>query len=401
MKMQVYLDHSATTPLRPQVREAMEPFLAESFGNPSSLHSLGQAARAAVEQARRRLLTVLSVKGGRLVFTGSGSEADNLAIMGFAKSRPGGRVIRSAIEHKAVIRCTDALADSGYDVQVSAVNGEGVVDLESLADLLEQDGRPTLVSVMWANNETGVIQPLDRIRNLCREKDAVFHCDAVQALGKVPVSLETVDMLALSAHKIGGPKGIGALWIGEGIAIEPVVHGGGQEGGLRSGTENVAGIVGFAEAAAVVAAEQPHESERLLSLRQQLEDGLGAAMPELVVNGRGAPQRLPNVVNVSLPDVDIEGLLTSLDLEGICVSSGSACTTGSVDPSHVMVAMGRKGDLAQNTIRFSLGWGTDAQQIERVLETFPRVVERVREFNQRFPPNRSPVAGPGAAHHEA
>ncbi len=381
MKRQIYLDYSATTPLHPQVRTAMAASLDEVFGNPSSIHSFGRDARVAVEDARRRLLDALGAKRGQLIFTGSGSEADCLAVLGFAWRRPGGCVVRSSIEHKAVVKATKALEADGYDVRVAPVDGHGVVDLKALAELLPEDGRPTLVSVMWANNETGVVQPVRELADLCRERDATFHSDAVQAFGKLPLDVDAagVDLLALSAHKLGGPKGIGALLIRGDIELQPLVHGGGQESGLRAGTENVAGIVGFAEAGAVSTAELDSESVRLGGLRDRLQAGLLEAHPEIVVNGGDAP-RLPNVLNISIPDIDIEGVLTSLDLEGISVSSGSACTTGSVEPSQVAVAMGLKGDLAQNTIRLSLGWGTQAEDIEYVIQMFPKVVGRVREF---------------------
>ncbi len=377
-----YLDYSATTPLRPEVRQAMEPYLDRRFGNPSSIHSHGREARAAVEGARRLVLESLKLSRGRVIFTGSGSEADNLAVLGFARRHPGGCVVRSSIEHKAVIASTQALQAAAYEVRVAPVDARGVIDLEALAQIVPTDGRPTLVSVMWANNETGVVQPLRPVADLCRERGAVLHSDAVQAFGKVPwgPELEDVDLLALSGHKIGGPKGIGALIVHGAIELEPLIYGGGQEGGLRSGTESVANIVGFAEAARIAAAELAAESTRLRELRDRLRSGLLRALPEIVVNGGEAPVRLPNVLNISVPAIDIEGVLTALDLEGICVSSGSACTTGSVEPSHVMRAMGREGDLAANTIRMSLGWETRGEEIEYALETLPRVVRRVREF---------------------
>ena len=340
----------------------------------------------AVEDARRRLLATLGADEGRLVFTGSGSEADNLAIVGFARRNPGGCIIRSSIEHKAVVAATKALQAGGYAVQVAPVDGRGVVDVAALERLVSGAGGSTLVSVMWANNETGVIQPVSQIAELCRIHGAVFFSDAVQAFGKVPVApLDVgVDMIALAAHKIGGPKGVGALVAGRAMDLEPVVYGGGQEGGLRAGTENVAGLAGFAAAAEAAAEDLGGEAARLSSLRDRLEAGLLSELPEIVINGSDAPERLPNVTSVSVPDVDIEGLLTSLDLEGICVSSGSACTTGSVEASHVMQAMGREGDYAANTIRISLGWETHADDVEYVVGTFPKLVRRVREYSKRF-----------------
>ncbi len=382
MKKAIYLDYSATTPLRPEVRPAIAPYLEGQFGNPSSTHRYGRDARVAVDEARRSLLDALGARRGRIVFSGSGSEADCLAVLGFARRRPGGCVVRSAIEHKAVIASTRALAESGYDVRVAPVHENGTVDTERLADLIPDDGRPTLVSVMWANNETGVIQPVAELAQLCHERRATFHSDAVQAFGKIPLELEDAggDLVALAAHKLGGPKGVGALFVRGEVELEPIVYGGGQEGGLRAGTENVAGIVGFAAAATVAVSELQTESARLGALRDRLESGLREALPEIFVNGGDAPRRLPNVLNVSIPGIDLEGLLTALDLEGICVSSGSACTTGSVEPSHVITAMGREGDLARNAIRLSLGWGTREDDIAYVLRVFPKLVKRLRAF---------------------
>jgi cysteine desulfurase len=382
VKKAIYLDYSATTPLRPEVRPAIAPYLEGQFGNPSSTHRYGRDARVAVDEARRSLLDALGARRGRIVFSGSGSEADCLAVLGFARRRPGGCVVRSAIEHKAVIASTRALAESGYDVRVAPVHENGTVDTERLADLIPDDGRPTLVSVMWANNETGVIQPVAELAQLCHERRATFHSDAVQAFGKIPLELEDAggDLVALAAHKLGGPKGVGALFVRGEVELEPIVYGGGQEGGLRAGTENVAGIVGFAAAATVAVSELQTESARLGALRDRLESGLREALPEIFVNGGDAPRRLPNVLNVSIPGIDLEGLLTALDLEGICVSSGSACTTGSVEPSHVITAMGREGDLARNAIRLSLGWGTREDDIAYVLRVFPKLVKRLRAF---------------------
>lgn len=360
----------------------MEPYLSERYGNPSSIHACGREARQAVEEARRQLGRLLANgRDRRLIFTGSGSEADNLAVLGFARRAPGGRIIRSSIEHKAVLEATRALAQTGYDVREVPVGPDGVVDLDALAELLADDGRPTLVSVMWANNETGVVQPLRDISTLCRERGAYLHSDAVQAFGKLRLDLEAVpvDLLVISAHKIGGPKGVGALLSGDTIQLEPLIYGGGQEHGIRSGTLDVAGIVGFATAAELVVAELPTAAPAWRALRERLEAGLREAVPEIVVNGAEVT-RLPHVSNVSIPGVDLEGLLTALDLEGICVSSGSACTTGSIEPSHVLRAMGRKGEMANNTVRLSLGWGTSEDDIDQVVSTFPRVVRRVREF---------------------
>ncbi len=385
MRRTVYLDYAATSPIRPEVREAMGPFNDAAFGNPSSIHAYGRDARVAVEAARRRILGALGVTDGNLVFTGSGTESDNLAVLGFGRRHPDACIIRSAVEHKAVIAATEALRAAGRRVHSIPVDEHGVLDLRALEDLLPTDGRPTLVSVMWANNETGVVQPIERVAALCQARGAVLHSDAVQAMGKLDLHLgdTAVQLLSLSAHKLGGPKGIGALVVRGAVELEPLLFGGGQEFGLRSGTENVAGIVGCAEAVAMSAAACESESARLRALQEQLEADLLEALPELVVNGAAAPQRLPHITSVSVPDVDIEGLLTALDLEGVCLSSGSACTTGSVEASHVARAMGLGGDLARNTIRLSLGWGTEPEDIDYVSATLPKLVRRIRNFTAR------------------
>lgn len=376
-----YLDYAATTPVRPEVLRAMQPFWAERFGNPSSPHAAGRAARAALDEARRRLARALDGERGVVAFTGCGSEADNLAVLGFARQRPAARVLHSAVEHKGVLAAARAATAEGADVVPLPVDARGVLRLDALeAELTRSDGRPTLVSVMWANNETGVLQPVAEVARLCRTHGAVFHTDAVQAFGKVPVDVDEVraDLVALSAHKIGGPKGIGALFLREPLDLAPTVYGGGHERGLRSGTPAVPLAVGFAEAGERAVGERPNEAARLGALRDRLEAGLSAEIPDLEINGAGAP-RLPNILNASLAGVTIDALLMALDLEGIAVSSGSACTTGAVEPSHVAVAMGREGEWAENTLRFSLGWASREDDVDRALDVVPRVVARVRE----------------------
>jgi cysteine desulfurase len=378
----VYLDHAATTSLRPEVLDAMAPYFGERFGNPSSQHRWGRQARNALEQARERVAAALGAKRREIVFTGGGTEADNLAVLGRwrsecrAPSQRGGAIVCSAIEHKAVGAAAQCAADEGAELIVLGVDDDGRVDLGAVDEALRV--RPCVVSVMWANNEVGTIEPVGDIADRCNRAGIVFHTDAVQAFAKVRVRVDETlcGLLSLSAHKIGGPKGIGALYIREGVSVLPLVHGGGQERELRPGTENVAAAVGFAMAVELAAAEQQHEAERLLTLRQRLEQGLRAAVPELIVNGP-AEGRLPNIVNVTVPGADQEGLLIGLDLEGVAASGASACQSGTIKPSHVLTAMGRiaPGDAA---VRLSLGHTTTADEVDFAISAFARVVEQLR-----------------------
>ena len=374
----VYLDYAATTPLRPEAREAMLAVLGERWGNPSSVHRWGREARAALEDARARFAAVIGASPAEVVFTRGGTEADNLAVLGRARADGPRTVAVSAIEHKAVLASAKALAADGWTARVLPVDGDGRVELDALAEVLRAD-RPALVSVMWANNEVGALQPVDEIAALCHDAGAAFHTDAVQALGKLPVRLDRVpvDLAAFSAHKLGGPRGTGALFVRRGTPLEPVLFGGGQERGLRSGTEDVAGAVGFAVAAELAEAERGAVMARIAALRDRLEAGLCERVPGLRVNAAAAP-RLPTISNVSAPGADAEMLLMALDLEGIAVSSGSACSSGAVEPSHVLTAMGLPADVAGPSVRFSLGRDTTDADVHRALEVFPAVVERLR-----------------------
>jgi cysteine desulfurase len=375
----VYLDHAATTPLRPEVREAILPFLGERWGNPSSAHRWGREARAALEDARVRLAAVLGASPAEVVFTRGGTESDNLAVLGRARAVPGAPVVCSAVEHKAVLASAKAACREGSPFRALPVDGDGVVREEALPELLAE--RPAVVSVMWANNETGALQPVERIAARCREAGAVFHTDAVQAFGKVPVRVDRVpvDLLSLSAHKFGGPVGVGALFVRRGTELRPLLFGGSQERALRPGTEDVVGAVGMAVAAELAARGPEEETARLRALRDRLEAGLRAAIPELVVHAAGA-ERLPTLLNVSVPGAAADALLPTLDLEGIAASSGSACTSGAVEPSHVLTAMGIPAEVAGPSVRFSLGRGTTQEEVERVLAVVPPLVERLRTF---------------------
>jgi cysteine desulfurase len=384
MRPPVYLDYAATTPVRPEVLEAMLPYLTDrSFGNPSSGHRFGRAARAGVEQARRQIAEALGAEPSQVIFTSGGTEADNLGIVGaaLAARERGAEMCAavSAIEHKAVLAAAHAVTHLGGREVTLAVDQDGLLELEGLDSALAQS--PAVVSVMWVNNEVGMIQPVNEIAGRCREAGVVFHTDAVQAVGKVPVSLSQLPctLLTISGHKIGAPKGIGALLVRDRKAVEAIIHGGGQQFGLRPGTENVAGAVALGRAVQLAAAEQDEVARRLAALRDELSVRLKTVVPDVVINCERSP-RAPHLLSAAFPGTDSEALLMHLDLAGVAVSSGSACSTGAVEPSHVLVAMGVSRDLALGTIRFSLGRETTLEDIERAVEVVPGVVEKVRKL---------------------
>jgi len=374
----VYLDYAATTPLRPEARDAMLDVLSRRWGNPSSGHHWGREARAALEDARARFAAVIGAAPAEVVFTRGGTEADNLAVLGRARAEAARPVACSAIEHKAVLAaCKVAAGDEGR-LHVVPVDEAGIVDVDALAEIV-RDHAPSLVAVMWASNEVGALQPVERIADLCAAAGVTFHSDAVQALGKVPVRVDAVpvDLLAFSAHKLGGPRGAGVLFARRGTRLHPLLHGGGQERGLRPGTEDVASAVAFAVAAEVAEAERVEVMGRIGAMRDRLEAGLCERIAGLRINAAAAP-RLATISNLSVPGADPEMLLAALDLEGIAASSGSACSSGAVEPSHVLMAMGLPAEIAGPSVRFSLGRDSTEQDVDRVLEVFPRVVERVR-----------------------
>ena len=381
----VYLDHAATTPVRPEVLEAMLPFLTnETFGNPSSSHRFGRAARAGIEGARREVAQAVGAEPNQVIFTSGGTEADNLGIIGAAlaardRGDPACAVV-SAIEHKAVLAAAHAVCHLGGQEVVLPVDGRGQVSLDDLDRALA--GRPALVSIMWVNNEVGTVQPVAEIARRCHEAGVVFHTDAVQAFGKLPLSMADLPctLLTLSGHKIGAPKGIGALIVRDRKAVEAIIHGGGQQYGIRPGTENVAGAVAFGRAALLAAKEQAEAAPRLLGLRTRLADRLRAEIRELTVNGDGADVA-PHVLNVSVAGADSEALLMHLDLAGVAASGGSACSTGAVEPSHVLVAMGVPRDLALSAVRFSFGHESTETDVDRVAEVLPGVVAKVRQLS--------------------
>jgi cysteine desulfurase len=378
----IYLDHNATTPPDPRVVEAMLVPLRETFGNPSSLHWFGQRARAAVEEARGEVARLVGASASEIVFTGSGTEADNTALRGVAARarEPRRRVVYSGLEHHAVLNTARALADEGLDVAMARAGEDGRVDLDDLR--AKVDDRTALVAVMLANNETGVLQPIEEVVAIAREKGALVHCDAVQAAGKVPIDVRglDVDLLALSAHKFYGPKGVGILWMRRGTKLAAWSRGGSQERNRRAGTENVAGIVGMGRAAALAREELAAEGGRLLALRDRLEGRLlGGAGAR--VNGRGP--RVPNTTNVSFDGVEAESLLMALDLEGVAVSTGAACAAGAVEPSHVLRAMGLSMERVQGSLRFSLGRSNTEAHVDRAADLVAALVEKQRKSRRR------------------
>jgi cysteine desulfurase len=378
----VYLDHAATTPVREEVFEAMKPFYGPRFGNPSSTHRWGREARVALDEARERVGRCLGARPDEICFTSGGTEGDNLAILGAwraLKAKGRKAVLTTPIEHKAILGAVHQAAREGAEERFLGMTADGVVDRKSFDDLM--DDAVAVCSTMWVNNEIGTIQPVPEMATKAKERGAFFHTDAVQAFGKVPIDAQKqqFDFLTISGHKIGAPKGIGALFIRRGTSIEPLMHGGTQDRGRRPGTENVAAAVGLARAAELILAEWEANCARLRSLRDRLEAGILERIPDAVVHGRGA-ERAPHILNLSVPGTDSESLLMALDLRGIAASGGSACQSGSIDPSHVLAAMGVRPDLASAAIRMSLGSLTTDHSIDRVLEVFPGLVAKARQL---------------------
>jgi cysteine desulfurase len=372
----IYLDHAATAPLRREALEAMLPYLRHGAYNPSSLHAEGRRARRAIDEARGRIAGILGAKHKEIAFTASGSEADALAIVGTARLHPRARLVSCAIEHEAVLRNLAALSPAGYTVTVLPVDENGCVDEERFEAALRE--RTALASIMLANNEIGTIEPVARLAAIARRHNVSFHTDAVQAAGWLDLNVDAlgVEMMSLSAHKFGGPHGVGILYVREGTAIVPLVQGGGQEAGRRSGTEDVAGIVGTAAALEIAQAERAAAAPRIAALRDAFERSARETIPGTRVNGAG-PERLPNVSSLSFEGVTAETLAIRLDLEGVAVSPGSACTSGVAEGSHVIAALGI-GD-PRGAVRFSLGSSTTEVEIERVVSLLPSVVRAVRQ----------------------
>ena len=378
----IYLDHNATTPLHPRVLDAMQPYLTEHYGNPSSLYRPGREAKTAVENARRRIADCLGCSPSEIVFTAGGTEADNLAVRGIARSRKnsGKHIVTSAIEHHAVLHTCKALEEDGYQVTYLPVGEDGQVDPDEVAESLTPE--TILISIMLANNETGVINPIEHVARIATKRSVLFHTDAVQALGKIPIQIQDlgVDLAAFAGHKIYGPKGSGFLYVKRGTPLAPVITGGSHEHGLRAGTENVAGIVGLAEAVLLASNTLETEAKRLDTLRSRLEATVSERLAGVRINGGPVP-RVPNTSNLSFRGIDGESIVVALDMEGICISTGSACSTGDPEPSHVLTAMGRSAREAQGSIRLSLGKGTTEEDIDLTVRTLVGIIERLRTIS--------------------
>jgi cysteine desulfurase len=380
----IYFDHNATTPTHPEVADRMLAALRTEFGNPSSVHHFGQQAKSLLDEARSSVAALVGGDPGEVVFTSGGTESDNFAIRGVAEALDvtGRRhLVASAIEHEAVLNTVKALGRRGWRTTLLPVDQTGIVSVDSLREALTAD--TALVSVMHANNEIGTVQPVAQLARIAHERGALFHTDAVQSAGKLPLDVSAlgVDLLSLSAHKFYGPKGVGALWIRRGMRLAPLLTGGKHERGRRAGTENVAGIVGMGVAAQLARVKQHAETERLALLRNRLEDGILAAVPGTQINGVRSP-RVANTTNISFERVEAESLLIALDLAGVAVSTGSACSSGTLEPSHVLKAMGFPPHRTQNSIRFSLGAGNTAEEVERVIAILPAVVEKLRSLTR-------------------
>ncbi|MAE11077.1 MAG: cysteine desulfurase NifS [Dehalococcoidales bacterium] len=378
----IYLDYAATTPTDPEVVKAMLPYFTDSFGNPSSIYSYGQENKGAVSESRTKVATLIGARDEEIVFTGGGTEADNAALQGvaFANQSKGNHIITSSIEHHAVIETCEFLDKWGFSTTYLSVDEHGLTDPDEFRNAITD--KTILISVMLANNEVGTVEPIAELAGIARKAGILFHTDAVQAVGHIPVDVNAlgVDLLSISAHKLNGPKGVGALYIRKGTRLIPFMHGGGQEGRRRAGTENVPGIVGFGRAAELAGQELDQEAERLTNLRERLISGLQERIDHIRLNGHPV-NRLPNNVNISVEYVEGESMLLNLDLEGICASSGSACTSGSLEPSHVCLAMGLPHEQAHGSLRLTLGKWTEEQDIERVLEVLPGIVAKLRAMS--------------------
>jgi cysteine desulfurase len=378
----IYLDNNATTPVLPEVFEAMRPYFGDQFGNASSIHHHGQQTRAAVEDAREAVAALLGCRAAEIVFTSGGTEADNLAVAGLAGA--GDHVITSSVEHHAVLRACQHLEEVGAEATVVPVDGRGLVDPGDVRRALRSNTK--LISIMMANNETGVLQPVEQIGGIAAEAGVCFHTDAVQAAGKIAIDVQRIgcQALSLSGHKIHAPQGVGALYVRKGTRLQPLFYGGRHERSLRAGTENVAGIVGLGRAAKVAKdALDRGDDKQMAAMRDHLAQGILAQVEQAGVNGAGAP-RAPNTTNIRFDHIDGEAMVIALDLKGVAVSTGAACSSGAIEPSHVLLAMGLRPDQARASIRFSLGKQTSSEDIDLTLALVVETVARLRELSPTY-----------------
>src|ERR1700674_1037946 len=384
----VYLDNNATTPVLPEVFEAMRPYFAEHFGNASSIHHHGQEPRAAVERARESLAALLGCRSSEIVFTSGGTEGDNLAISGL--TRAGDHVISSTIEHHAVLNSCKHLESIGCEITYVPVDGRGLVDHDDVRRALRPHTK--LITIMMANNETGVLQPVEETGKIAAEADVYFHTDAVQAAGKVPIDVKRLgcDLLSISGHKLHAPQGVGALYVRKGTILQPMLYGGGHERSRRAGTENVPGIIGLGKAAELAGeALERGDLERMSAMRDHIEQKILSEVEATGVNGEGAP-RVPNTTNIHFDYIEGEALVIALDLKGLAVSTGAACSSGAIEPSHVLTAMGLPPEIARASLRFSLGKQNTPEDVQFALDVVPQTVARLRELSPVY--NRTAVS---------
>ena len=385
----IYLDHNATTPVDPAVLETMLPYLSSDYGNASSIHTFGQRARAAVETAREQVAALLHARPQEIVFTSGGTESDNHAIFGIVQSRlhaqPAPHIITTAIEHEAVLNTCQALEKHGAHVTYLPVSREGLLDLDELAQSIRPE--TVLITVMHANNELGTVQPLEQIGRIAADRDVYFHTDAVQSVGKIPIDVQNcqLDLLSLSGHKIYAPKGVGALYIKTGTRLQQFLYGGHHQRGFRPGTENVAGIVGLGKAAELARLSLAEDVAHISASRDRLEQGLLSRIPDAHANAVNAP-RTPNTSNITFSGIEGEALVIALDLKGLACSTGAACSSGAVEPSHVLTAMGLPASEARATIRFSLGRHTTTSEIDAAFEVVPAAVAQLRQLSPTYKP---------------
>jgi len=381
----IYLDHNATTPMRPEVLDAMLPYFKEKFGNASSIHGFGRDAKVALEEAREKVAEILGASSSEIFFTSGGTESDNLATKGtaFANRKKGRHIVTSKIEHHAILESCKFLEKEGFEVTYLPVNFRGLIDPEDLSNAIRDD--TTLVSIMYANNEVGIIQPIEQLSKIAKKMKIYFHTDAVQAAGKIPIDVQklNVDMLSVSGHKIYGPKGVGAIYIRKGVRIAPLSHGGHHERSRRAGTENVPAIVGLAKALELVVGEMENQNKHLRNLTEAFYKKLMESIPDVVLHG-DLDRRIPNTLNLSFKGVEGESIILSLDMKGVAVASGSACTSGTLEPSHVLSAMGVDPAIAQGAIRFSFGRDTAMQDVEYVAGILPEIVQRLRSMSPLY-----------------